>query len=75
MAGQAYCYRCNSGVHRGDKTCPQCNTEIIYWKCGSCGNMLSKFDEDRCHNYHPQAYDSNGSNFQTPSDTLNPWRY
>lgn len=75
MGGQVYCTQCNANIHRSDKKCPQCSNDHIYaWRCGSCGNQLTTTD-DRCHNYHPQAYDSNGSNFQTLSNTLNPWKY
>ena len=71
---RAYCHGCNTHVHRSDRNCPNCGLEIKYWKCGSCGNMLSK-SEDRCHQYHANAYDSQGSNFQFPSNALNPWKY
>lgn len=74
MGGQVICAYCQINLHRSQTKCPQCSNDVYAWKCGSCGTQLVKSD-DRCHNYHPQAYDSNGSNFQTQSNTLNPWKY
>lgn len=71
---RAYCHRCDIKVHRADKMCPQCGEQILFWLCGSCGKMLSKSD-DMCHQYHANAYDSEGSNYQRPANTLNPWKY
>ncbi len=75
MNSRAYCARCHITFHRSESVCPQCKGEIHNWKCGSCGNILSRTSDDRCHNYHANAYDSQGSNFQRPADTLNPWKY
>ena len=74
MGGQVVCLVCSINLHRSNQECPQCSNNIYAWKCGSCGMQLSKTD-DRCHQYHPQAYDLNGSNFERLPNTLNPWKY